>query len=185
MEPVSSIFGLPCLIVWADKINKFGWCLAGCRGCWLDSPHEIPSVTWIFHHSSFLILSHILDCLICTRKDMSIELLLNMMLWYGVGGTWLIYIWMWVGGLRYHLTVLIFFLALLCFFDSDSLFNYNLLVHRSCCVCCESQVSYHYSADFLGKRFVLISITHKGVCPTLFNIIRLLGWVYHFSLLIY
>ena len=115
---VSGIFALPCLIVWADKINKFGWCLAGGRGCWLDSPHEIPSVSWIFHHSS-----HILDYLICTRKAMSIELLLNMMLWYGVGGTWLIYIGVWVGGLGYHLTVSNFFFVLLYFFDSDSLFN--------------------------------------------------------------
>ena len=38
--------------------------------------------------------------------------------------------------------------------------------------------------DFLGKGSVLIWITLLGVCPIVYNIIRLLGWVYHFSWLI-
>ena len=38
------------LFVWADGINKCGWCLAGGRGCWLKGPHQIASVSWIFHH---------------------------------------------------------------------------------------------------------------------------------------
>ena len=39
------------LIVWADGINKCGWCLAGGRWCWLKGTHQIPKLSWIFHHS--------------------------------------------------------------------------------------------------------------------------------------
>ena len=48
---ISGFFAFFWLIVWADGINKCGWCLAGGRGCWLKGPHQIPSVSWIFHHS--------------------------------------------------------------------------------------------------------------------------------------
>ena len=48
---ISGFFAFLWLIVWADGINKCGWCLAGGRGCWLKGPHQIPSVSWIFHHS--------------------------------------------------------------------------------------------------------------------------------------
>ena len=48
----SGFFAFFWLIVWANGINKCGWwCLAGGRGCWLKGPHQIPSVSWIFHHS--------------------------------------------------------------------------------------------------------------------------------------
>ena len=38
------------LTVWADGINKWGWCLAGGRGCWLKGLHQISSARWLFHH---------------------------------------------------------------------------------------------------------------------------------------
>ena len=38
------------LIIWADGINKCGWSLAWGRGCWLKCLHQIPSVSWIYHH---------------------------------------------------------------------------------------------------------------------------------------
>ena len=49
---ISGFFAFFWLIVWADGINKCGWCLARGRGCWLKGPHQIPSVSWIFHLSS-------------------------------------------------------------------------------------------------------------------------------------
>ena len=48
---ISGFFAFFWLIVWVDGINKCGWCLAGGRGCWLQGPHQIPSVSWIFHLS--------------------------------------------------------------------------------------------------------------------------------------
>ena len=38
------------LIVWVDGVNKCGWCLGGGRGSWLNGPHQIPSVSWTYHH---------------------------------------------------------------------------------------------------------------------------------------
>ena len=73
------------LIVWADGINKCRCCLTGGRGCWLKGLHQILSVSWMFHHS--LHFHILLDCVICTRNDMSILLLLQMMGfdWLGLG----------------------------------------------------------------------------------------------------
>ena len=51
---ISEFFAFFWLIAWADGINKCGWCLAGGRGCWLKGLHQIPSVSWIFHHSLHL-----------------------------------------------------------------------------------------------------------------------------------
>ena len=51
LNHISGFFGFFWLIVWADGINKCGWCLAGGRGCWLKGLHQIPSVSWIFHFS--------------------------------------------------------------------------------------------------------------------------------------
>ena len=48
---ISAFFVFLWLSVWANEINKCGWCLAGGRGCWLEGPHQIPSVSWIFFHS--------------------------------------------------------------------------------------------------------------------------------------
>ena len=41
---ISGFFAFFWLIVWADGINKCGWCLPGGRGCWLKGPHPIPSL---------------------------------------------------------------------------------------------------------------------------------------------
>ena len=51
LNPISRFFVFFWFIVWADGINKCGWCLAGGRGCWLKGSHQIASVSWIFHHS--------------------------------------------------------------------------------------------------------------------------------------
>ena len=48
---ISGFFYFFWLIVWADGINKCGWCVAGGRWCWFKGPHQIPSVSWILHHS--------------------------------------------------------------------------------------------------------------------------------------
>ena len=53
LDLISGLFSLFWLIVWADEVNKCGWCLAGGRGCWLKGPHQIPSVSWIYHHSLY------------------------------------------------------------------------------------------------------------------------------------
>ena len=63
-------------------ISKCDWYLVGARECWLKGPHQIPSVSWSFHHS--LTLPHLLDCLIW------------MMGGWGKWG-WLICIRVWVG----------------------------------------------------------------------------------------
>ena len=92
---ISGFFGFFWLIVWADGINKCGWCLAGGRGCWLKGPHQIPSVSWIFHHSLHFHIyqiasfaSGILCPLYCYYE------------WWGdgIGGGWLLHIRVWVGG---------------------------------------------------------------------------------------
>ena len=50
-NPISWFFAFFWVIVCKDGINKSGWCLARGRGCWLKDPHQIPSVSWIVHHS--------------------------------------------------------------------------------------------------------------------------------------
>ena len=79
LDLISGFFVLSWLIVWADGINKCGWCLAGGRGYWLKGPHEIPDPKCNSIISSFLALPHLLDCLICTRNAMPIVLLLQIM----------------------------------------------------------------------------------------------------------
>ena len=48
---ISWFFAFCWLLLWVDGINKFGWCVAGGRGCCVKDWHQIPSVSWIFHHS--------------------------------------------------------------------------------------------------------------------------------------
>ena len=48
---ISGFFALLWLIIWADGINKCAWCIAGGRRCWVKGPHQLPSVSWIYHHS--------------------------------------------------------------------------------------------------------------------------------------
>ena len=50
---ISGFFAFFWLTVWAGGINKCGWRLAEGRGCCLKGPHQIPSVSWIFHHSLY------------------------------------------------------------------------------------------------------------------------------------
>ena len=91
---ISEFFAFFWLIVWVDGINNHGWCLAGGRGCWLQGPHQIPSVSWIYSHSLrfhiYQIASFvpgILCSLYCYYK------------WQGdgLGGRWLIYNRVWEG----------------------------------------------------------------------------------------
>ena len=67
---ISGFLAFFWLIVWADGINKCGWCLAEGRGCWLKGPHQIPSVSWLFiipYASTFIKLSHLYQefCVLC------------------------------------------------------------------------------------------------------------------------
>ena len=59
---ISGLFDFSWLIVWADGINKCGWCLAGGRGCWLKGLYQIARVSWnliIPYTSTFIRLSHL------------------------------------------------------------------------------------------------------------------------------
>ena len=44
---ISEFFAFSWLID-LGRWNQCGWCLAGGRGCWLEGPHQIPSVRWLF-----------------------------------------------------------------------------------------------------------------------------------------
>ena len=73
---ISGFFAFFWLVVWADGINKCGWCLAGSRGCWLKCLHQIQSVSWnfiILYTSTFIRYSHLY------QNFVSIVLLLWMM----------------------------------------------------------------------------------------------------------
>ena len=41
---ISCFFGFCWLLLRVDGINKFGWCVAGGRGCCVKDWHQIPSV---------------------------------------------------------------------------------------------------------------------------------------------
>ena len=51
LDLISGFFVFSWLILWADGINKYDWCLVECKGCWLKGLHRIPSVSWVLHHS--------------------------------------------------------------------------------------------------------------------------------------
>ena len=70
---ISWFFAFFWLVVWADGVNKCGWCLVGGSGYWLKGLHQITSEV---EYLSFLTLSPLLDYLICTRNSLSIVLLL-------------------------------------------------------------------------------------------------------------
>ena len=93
--------------------------------------------------SSFLKLPHLLDCLICWRKAMSIVLLVKI-IGDGIGGRWFIFIRVWVGvcmwgggGDRvvYHLIVFVFFLCFCIFCLTFSVPLCKWLEYDGCCVC--------------------------------------------------
>ena len=136
MNLISGFFGFFWIIVWVDGINKFGWCLAGGRGCWLKGPNQIPSVK--LNISSFFTLSQLLDCLICTRNSVSIVLLLWMIGgWHRLGGV--VDSYQGVGGGRggeYYLIVFFFFLIMLLYFVlSCPVSFFKWVKHDRCCIC--------------------------------------------------
>ena len=92
-----------------DGINKYGWCLTGGRGCWLKGPHQIPSVSWIYHHSLHFHIYQIasfapgiLCPLYCYYK------------WWGdgIGRGWLIYNRVWEEGQGVVIILQVLFLTL-------------------------------------------------------------------------
>ena len=89
----SSFFVFSWLIVWADKINKCGWCLP--EGKDLTGKLE-PDPKCKLIISSFVTLPHLLDSLICTRNAMSIVFLQQIMgggSGIGWGCAWFILEW--------------------------------------------------------------------------------------------
>ena len=81
---VWSHFWIPCffLVGWMESINVPSVLHEAGDA---EGLHQILSVSWMFHHS--LHFHILLDCVICTRNDMSILLLLQMMGfdWLGLG----------------------------------------------------------------------------------------------------
>ena len=61
---ISGLFVFFWLIVWADEINKCGWCLPGGKGCWLKGLHQIPRITSLYHHSVHFHIYHIVSFLV-------------------------------------------------------------------------------------------------------------------------
>ena len=157
---------------------------AGGRGCWLiKSPHQIPSISWIYcltlNFDVYYIPSFVpgtLCPLCCYYK------------WWGGGdgidGGWLFYKWVCEEGQGTGIILLLFFFTcafllyslmssvpflsdsccvsffvVVFFFFVSSRFNQESLVHRNCCVChlklFKKSVSDHYSVDFLVKGRVL------------------------------
>ena len=125
LDLISGFFVFFLLIVWADGINKCGWCLAGDRGCWLKGPHQIPSVSWICHHfytSTFTRLPHLyqefyVHCIVITN---------------GWGDGWFITGCGAGGG--YYLVVFVFVFFFTCVFVLCFLMS-SVPLHDSCCVC--------------------------------------------------
>ena len=83
--------------------------------------------------SSFLILPHLLDCLISPRNSMSILLLL----WIWGGGGWLIHIRVWVGkqGVGIISKLFLIFLCTFVFWSLISCLLSKWVEHDSCCIC--------------------------------------------------
>ena len=102
------------VFVWADGINKYGWCLAGGRGCWLKGLHQVPSVSWIFHHSLHFHIDQIVPFvpgILCPFY--------SYYKWWGdgTGRGWLIHMTVWVGWQGLGIICLFFFLLVLLSFS--------------------------------------------------------------------
>ena len=145
------------LIVWADGINKCGWCLAGCRGCWHNSGTRCNRKLNI---SFFITLPHLLDALICKSNSMSIVLLLKMMLgWDRSRGGWFI------SGFRLGDKAWVpscscwFFLLVLCLLFSHVLYLY-FKVSRAWCLFVSLFVYYLFSLSLVAvtKNYWVIEI---------------------------
>ena len=127
------------LIVWADGVNQYDWCLAGGRGCWLKGPHPIPSVSWIIHHCTPIRLPHL------CQGAMTIVLLLQMMgtLAEGWEGLGFIYVrGQWIG-IIFSIFFTVFVLLLIFL---------SWLVHDSFSVC--------FFVPFLLSLFLVPLIRH-------------------------
>ena len=122
------------LIDWADGINKCGLCLAGGRG--FKGLHQIPSVSWKFHHCLHFhiyyivsFLPGILSPLYCYYKWW----------WEWIGEGWLIYTRVWVGERERVLShsCCFFFITHAFVFCSvmSSVSFFKSLEHDRCCVC--------------------------------------------------
>ena len=124
-------FLVNCLGGW----NQSMW-LVSCRRQGMLTQGLTPDPKFKLNISSFLTLPHVLDCLNCTRNSVSIILLLWMM-GDGIGGGWLIYIRVWVGGQGVGI-ISEFFAFFICAFVFWSLMSCLLskwVEHDSCCVC--------------------------------------------------
>ena len=118
VDLISRFFTFFLLVVWVDGMWLGSWRKQG-----MLTQGPAPDRKCKLNISSTLTLPPLLDCLICARNSMSILLLLQM-LGDGMGGGWLFFIKVWVGGLGVGITlqVLGFLLKLLCFVLSYSLF---------------------------------------------------------------
>ena len=133
MLGVESCFWVLCffwLIVWADGINKWDWCLAGDRGCWLKGL-QIPSISWIFHHSL-----HFYIYLIVLFVPRILGPLYNYYKWWdGIGwGGWLISSYGWGDGGGYDIIIVFFTYVFVFCFLRFSVSFFKWLEHASCCL---------------------------------------------------
>ena len=110
--------------------------LMPCRrqGILTQGPTPDPNCKLII--SSFFTLPHFSNCLVCTRKAMSIVLFLQI-IWDGIGDGWFIYIRVWVEGQEVGIILYFFFFScafvFCCLTFSVPLFRW--LEHDGCCVC--------------------------------------------------
>ena len=149
--------------------------VVSCRRQGMLTQGPAPDPMCKLNISSFLMLPHLLDCLICTRNSVSIVLLLWMIgEWDRLRGGWFI------SGCGCYLIVY-FFICAFFFWSLMSCLFFNWVEHDSCCVCffvyylfslslvpltrsywgieivvCNvtlfiKSVSDHYSVDFLGN----------------------------------
>ena len=150
---LNSFFFLGWLF-WVGGISKYGWCLAGGRGCWLKSPHQIPSVSWSFQHSlhiyQFVSFVSGIPCPLCCYY-----------IWWGDGiGGWVVNLYEGVDGGQ-GVGIILYFLFLSCpFLFSCLAFSVPLfrwLEHDGCYIC-----FFDFSFFFLTRSYSCREIV--GVC---------------------
>ena len=129
---ISGFFAFFWLIVWADGINKCGWCLAGGRWCWLKGVHQIPSVSWTVHHSLHFHMFYI----VLFGLGILCPLYCYYEWWgHGIGGVWLIHIKVWVGSQGLAIISYFVFICAYVFWSLVSCLFFKWVEHDSCCVC--------------------------------------------------
>ena len=109
--------------------------LVSCRRQGLLTQGPVPDLNCKLNISSFLTLSHLLDCLICTTNSVSLALLLWMMGDGIGGGGWSISGCGWDTGGGYYLMVCFFLFMLLSFVLSCPVSFFKWVEHDSYCVC--------------------------------------------------